>query len=111
MEEPVHIAVLPLAEIDATGKGVTEMFCVACELPQLLLAVNVYVPAVLTVIESLTEPVLQEKLLVPVVYRTTEPPAQKLLLPPNNIFATGNAFTVMVCEAVDEPHTLEAVTV
>lgn len=59
-ESPLQIAVLPAGVIVAAGSGFTVTACVAVDVPQVLVAVTVYVPAEEAVIAVVVAPVLHE---------------------------------------------------
>src|SRR6218665_3570212 len=109
-ESPGQSAALPLSEIVATGSGNVLMVIVSLLLPQELLAVTAYTPAVVTVVESLVSPFDHVKLPAPVTQSRSVLPLHTLVallwMP-----AAGKAFTVIVCTAVCDPQLLVAVSV
>ena len=98
-------------EICATGIVFTVMLWVAVDVPQLVVAVTVNTPVVVTVIDGVVAPVDQLYEVPPEAVSITEPPKQNVVGPLAAMLTVEPGFTVTGCEAVAVPHELVSVTI
>ena len=91
--------------------GFTVTASEADEVPQVLVTVTVYVPAVVTVMAAVVEPLLHRKVVPPAAVRVTESPRQKVVDPLAVMAEMGNVSSVTVMDADEFPQELLPLTV